>query len=111
MYPSSPIRTLPPNIRLDEEQTVGLGHILKIKAHGAVVADLAARSTGLVHREPANQMRVLTPVETLPHRGWHVNDSFNELGLLEMRHRLVTPLELGDRQAIAVLKRRDLEVS
>jgi hypothetical protein len=35
----------------------------------------------------------------------HVNDSFDELGLLEIRHRVISPLELGAGQAIAVLQR------
>jgi hypothetical protein len=37
--------------------------------------------------------------------GWHVDDSFDELGLLDLRVRQVAPLELRPRQTVAVGER------
>ena len=41
------------------------------------------------------------------HRRGHVDNSFDELGLLQARHRIVATLELVAGQAIAVDQRRN----
>ena len=38
---------------------------------------------------------------------WHVNDSFDQLGFLELGHRHVPPFELSPAEPVAGLERRD----
>jgi len=38
--------------------------------------------------------------------GWHMNDSFDELGFLHAGHVLVTAEELGQCEHVAIFERR-----
>jgi hypothetical protein len=46
----------------------------------------------------------------VPDRGRHINLSFDEFGLFEVRHRIVRPLELGAGKPVAILQRWDSRV-
>jgi hypothetical protein len=37
-------------------------------------------------------------------RRGHIDDAFDKLGLLEVRHGLIGPLELGTREPVTALK-------
>ncbi len=41
-----------------------------------------------------------------PQRRGHVDDSFNQLGFLMLRHRGIVALEFGGSEAIAIFQRR-----
>src|SRR5208283_1594157 len=46
------------------------------------------------------------PMPTKSDRRWHVNNPFDELGLLHPRHRVIAALELSARQPVSVLEWR-----
>jgi hypothetical protein len=41
---------------------------------------------------------------TKPGWRWHVNNPFDELGLLHPRHRVIAALELSTRQPVSILE-------
>jgi hypothetical protein len=54
--------------RLDEQEGIGLGHVVQVKPHGAVVTPFDARRTTFVRAEPEIEMKVLSSMVSLPDR-------------------------------------------
>ena len=94
-------------LRLDEEKRVRLGLVVEIEADAAVVSALDTGSSRLVVTQPITDVQVRSTVSPLSYRRWHVDDPFDQLGFLQLRHRLVPALKLGAGQPIAVFEFRD----
>jgi hypothetical protein len=87
-----------------------VGVVIQVQADAAVIARLDPGRVRFIIRQPGNQSGMRVAVPPVSDRRGHVNLSFDQLGLLELGHRIVPPLELGAGQAVAVLQRKDHSV-
>ena len=93
----------------DHEKGVGLRLVGKIQPQRGVVAALHARCGAGIAGQPADQVEMRIGVVIEAHGGRHVDDSVDEFRLLEVRHRIIAPLEFVARETIACLKRRGFQ--
>ena len=94
-------------LRPDEQEGVRLGFVVQIQADASVISGLDSRGVRLVVSQPGDEPGVRVTMPRLSDRRGHVDLSFDQLGLLEVRHRIVAAFELVTRQAVAILQRRD----
>ena len=97
----------PAALRADDQERVGLGHVSEVEADAAVVARLHTGSAGPIDPQPAHELECGSPWLINAHGRWHVHDSFDELGLLQARHRVVATLEFVAGQVFAVDQERN----
>ena len=90
---------------VDEERRVRLRFVVEIEAHRGVVVDLHARCGRRVASQPGDRGRVRPAVAARACRRRHVDDPFDQLGLLDVGACLVPALELAASQPVAVLER------
>ena len=102
---------LPSVFGLDEQQDVGLRHVLPVESDMAAVSGLDPRGERCVvpqpPREPGMRRGVLSMTGPEP----EIDHPVDELRVLEVGRRIVSPLELLTGQPVAVLQRRDRPVA
>src|SRR5262249_42785182 len=93
-------------LRENNEECIRLRPVLQGKPQCAVVAPLDTRSRCPVHCQPGHEIEMRSGVILETYWWRHIDHSIDQFSLLEVRHRLVTPLELLCGQPISVLQRR-----
>jgi hypothetical protein len=94
---------LSPALWRNEQQRVRLRLIIQIQPDGTVIPYFHTRRNSQVVTQPTNEMRVRRTMLTVTCGGWHVDDSFNQLGLFQVWHRLIAAFKLSTRQSITAL--------
>src|SRR5712691_10976859 len=89
-----------------EQQHIWLWLIVQIQPYSAVIAGFDARGASFVMAQPISQMDMRVTMIAVTHRGGYVDDSFDQFGLFQVRHRLITAFELGPCQLITIFQRR-----
>jgi hypothetical protein len=82
---------------INEQQCIWLWLIVQIQAYYDIVAGFDARSMGFVIAKPGYQMGMLMTMIAVTYRGWHVDHSFDEFSLFQVRHCLIAALKLSAR--------------
>src|SRR5207253_1451171 len=82
-------RYLAAALGFNEERGVGLRLVFEVEVERAVVTPLDPRRQRVVRAQPGHQSRMRPAVPPLTHGRWHVDHSVDELGLLDLGHRLV----------------------
>src|SRR6266446_1083701 len=90
----------------NEQQHIWLWLIVQIQPYSAVIAGFDARGASFVMAQPTSQVYMLSAMKPMTHRGWHVDDSCDQFGLFQVRHRLIAAFELSPRQFITILQQR-----
>jgi len=88
-----------------EEQGVGLGHVVGAEADGGIGRVDRFRAIGRVGSQPGLDEGVGFRVQFESDGRGHVDDSLDQFGFLDLRHRLETPEELGGPEVVPVLQR------
>jgi hypothetical protein len=83
------------------EKGVRLHLGLPIQEDGRIVCQDDIGLQGHVLGQPTNDETVRTSVVANSNRRWHVDDPFNQLGLLQARVRQIPAVELFARQMVA----------
>src|SRR5262245_49851308 len=97
----------PTQMLLQTHQHIGLRLIVAAQLYGYIRSRADAGSGSRVVTEPGAKHNVLYAMTVEAQGGRHVDDSLDELRLLQVGHRLVAPLELLSGEAVAILQRED----
>jgi hypothetical protein len=87
---------------LDEQKSVGLWFVAHVQPQRAVVPYPHTRRKRPVMEQKTHEVSVRFAVVFKGDRRGHVNDSFDEFGLLHIGHRFVTPMKLIPVQSITL---------
>src|SRR5947207_8207646 len=86
-------------IRKNSKESVRLRFVIQVYAQGGIVASLHSWSIGTVVAQPGDQVEMRFAMLFQAYWGGHVDNSFDKLGLLELRHRFIPAFESRARQA------------
>ena len=81
-----------------------MGLVIEIQADTAVVAKIHSRCACGVEPDPRHQLAMRFAMLSVSYGGTQINLPFDQLGLLDVGHGLVSTLELGAGQAVAILE-------
>src|SRR5208337_1645464 len=73
---------------INDQASVWLRFVVQVQPNAAIVAGFDAGSASLILTQPGAWVNVWAAVATVTNGRWHVNDPFDQLGFLQVRHRL-----------------------